>query len=64
MEGFTTIAKVIGVTILIVLCGYVVYAAFMFITEPEMTVRVMRLGLDIGAVFLLWMLTIGRKGRK
>lgn len=64
MEGFSTIAKIIGVAILIVLCGYFLYAAFMFITEPEMTLRIMRLGFDIGALFLLWMLTIGKKSRK
>ncbi len=61
MEGFTSIAKVIGIAILLGLCAYVVYAAFMFITQPEMTLRLMRLGFELGALFLLWMVTIGRK---
>lgn len=61
MEGFTSIAKVIGIAILLGLCVYVVYAAFMFITQPEMTLRLMRLGFELGALFLLWMVTIGRK---
>ena len=64
MDGFSTIAKVIGIAILLILCGYVLYAAFMFITQPEMTLRIMRFGFEIGAVFLVWMLTIGKKGRK
>ena len=64
MNGFTTIAKVIGIAILLALCLYLVYAAFMFVTKPEMTVRVMRLGFEIGALFLLWMVTIGRIRKK
>ena len=64
MQGFATISKIIGITILLILCGYLLYAGFMFITEPEMTLRLMRFGFELGALFLLWMVTIGKRRKK
>ena len=64
MSGFSTIGKVIGITILLVLCGYVVYFVWIWATDPDTVLRLMRLGFELGALFLLWMLTLGRKGKK
>jgi len=65
MAGFSTISKVIGISILLVLCGYLLYFVWEFLTDPNTVLGLMRVGFDIGVVFLLWMLTIGRwKGRK
>ena len=64
MAGFSTIGKIIGVTILAVLCGYVLYFVWQFLTDPDTLLRLMRLGFELGALFLLWMLTLGRKGKK
>jgi hypothetical protein len=61
MAGFSTIGKIIGVTILAVLCGYVLYFVWKWATDPDTLLRVMRLGFELGALFLLWMLTFGRK---
>ncbi len=61
MAGFSTIGKIIGVTILAVLCGYVLYFVWIWATDPDTLLRAMRLGFELGALFLLWMLTFGRK---
>jgi hypothetical protein len=55
------IAQMIGIGILIVLCGYVLYFVWQFLTDPDTLLRLMRFGFELGALFLLWMLTIGRK---
>jgi hypothetical protein len=64
MPGFSTIGKIIGVTILLVLCGYVLYFVWMWATDPDTVLRLMRLGFELGALFLLWMLTFGRRRKK
>jgi hypothetical protein len=55
------IAQLIGVGILTVLCGYVVYFVWQFLTDPNTLLALMRVGFELGALFLLWMLTLGRK---
>ena len=55
------IAQIIGIGILLVLCGYVFYFVWQFLTDPDTLLRLMRLGLELGALFFLWMVTIGRK---
>jgi hypothetical protein len=55
------IAQLIGIGILTLLSGYVVYFVWQFLTDPDTLLRLMRLGFELGALFLLWMLTIGRR---
>jgi hypothetical protein len=55
------IAQLIGIGILTLLCAYVVYFVWEFLTNPDTLLRLMRLGVELGALFVLWMLTIGRK---
>lgn len=60
-KGAVRISQTIGVAILLVLCGYLVYFAYRWLTDPDTLLRLMRLGFELGALFLLWMLTLGRK---
>ena len=55
------IAQLIGIAILSALCLYVVYFVWQFLTDPDTLMRLMNLGLELGALFFLWMVTIGRK---
>ena len=55
------IAQIIGIAILSALCLYVLYFVWQFLTNPDTLLRLMRLGFELGALFLLWMVTIGRK---
>ena len=55
------IAQIIGIAILSSLCLYVLYFVWQFLTNPDTLLRLMRLGFELGALFLLWMVTIGRK---
>ncbi len=63
-RGATGIAQLIGIGILLVLCGYVVYFVWTFLSDPNTLLALMRVGFELGALFLLWMLTFGRKGKK
>lgn len=64
MGGFSTIGKVIGVTILLVLCGYVLYFVWKFLTDPNTLLSLMRVGLELGMLFVVWMFIFGRPGKK
>jgi hypothetical protein len=64
LAGFSIIGKIIGVSILLVLCGYVFYFVWQFLTDPNTLLGLMRLGFELGALFLLWMLTFGRVHKK
>jgi len=64
LAGFSTIGRIIGVSILLGLCLYVFYFIYQFLTDPNTLLPLMRLGFELGALFLLWMLTLGRKGKK
>ena len=55
------IAQMIGVGILVALSVFAGYFAFEFLTEPDTVLRLMRLGVELAVVFVLWMFTIGRK---
>ena len=55
------IAQIIGIVILSALCLYVLYFVWQFLTDPDTLARLMRLGLELGALFFLWMVTLGRK---
>jgi len=43
---------------------YLVYFAWRLLTDPNTLLRLMQVGFELGALFLLWMLTIGKKGKK
>ena len=60
-RGAMKIAQIIGIAILSALCLYVLYFVWQFLTDPDTLLRLMRLGFELGALFLLWMVTIGRK---
>jgi hypothetical protein len=60
-RGTMKIAQVIGIVILSALCLYVLYFVWQFLTDPDTLARLMRLGLELAALFFLWMVTIGRK---
>jgi len=64
IAGFSTIGKIIGVGILLVLCGYVFYFVWKFLTDPNTLLALMRVGFELGALFVVWMLIFPRKGRK
>lgn len=64
MSGFSTIGKIIGVAILLVLCGYVVYFVWRFLTDPNTLLALMRVGLELGMLFVVWMFIFGRPGKK
>ena len=64
MAGFSTIGKIIGVTILLVLCGYVLYFVWRFLTDPNTLLGLMRIGLELAIVFVVWMFLFGRPGKK
>jgi len=55
------IAQMIGVGILAALSVFAGYFAFKFLTDPDTVLRLMRLGFELAALFVLWMFTIGRK---
>ena len=55
------IAQIIGIAILAALGIFAGYFVFHFLTDPDTVLRLMRLGFELGALFLLWMLTLGRK---
>src|ERR1019366_3163906 len=57
-RGATRIAQLIGITILGALCMFLVYFIWQFLTDPDTLLRLMQLGFELGALFLLWMLTI------
>jgi len=63
-RGSMKIAQIIGIAILIALCLYVGYFVWQFLTDPDTLLRLMRLGIELGALFFLWMVTMGRKGKK
>lgn len=60
-RGTMKIAQIIGIVILSALCLYVLYFVWQFLTDPDTLARLMRLGLELGSLFFLWMVTIGRK---
>lgn len=64
MSGFSTIGKIIGVAILLVLCGYVLYFVWRFLTDPNTLLGLMRIGLELGMLFVVWMFLFGRPGKK
>ena len=63
-RGATGLAQLIGIGILAMLCAYVVYYIWRFLTDPDTLLRLMRLGVELGVLFVVWMLTIGRKGKR
>ncbi len=63
-RGAIRIAQLIGIGILSMLSVYLVYFAWRLLTDPNTLLRLMQVGFELGALFLLWMLTIGKKGKK
>jgi|HubBroStandDraft_6_1064221.scaffolds.fasta_scaffold951021_2 hypothetical protein len=63
LAGFITVSKLIGIGLLLALCGYVVYFVWKFLTDPNTLLGVMRIGFELGCLFLLWMLVTSRKGK-
>jgi len=63
-RGMTKFAQLIGVGILAMLCAYVVYFVWRLLIDPGTLLGLMRLGFELGVLFLLWMLTIGKKGKR
>jgi len=60
-RGSMKIAQMIGIAILAALCIYAGYFVWKFLTDPDTVLRLMRLGLELAVLFVLWMFTIGRK---
>jgi hypothetical protein len=56
----STIGYLIGGLILAALCIYAVYFAYRLLTDPGTLLGPMRIGIELGAVLLLWMMLFGK----
>jgi hypothetical protein len=56
----STIGYLIGSVILFALCVYALYFAWKVLTDPNTLLGLMRIGIELGVVLLLWMMTFGK----
>lgn len=62
-SGMSTIGYLIGSLILFALSVYALYFAYKIFTDPNTLLGLMRIGIELGVVLLLWMMLFG-KGKK
>lgn len=59
--GISTIGYLIGSVILAALCLYAIYFAYKILADPNTLLGLMRIGIELGVVLLLWMMLTGKK---
>ena len=58
--GMSTVGYLIGTLILFALSVYALYFAYRLLTDPNALLGLMRVGIELGVVLLLWMMLFGK----